>query len=208
MSTSPKGMLIIISGPSGSGKGTVVKRLDPKLNYALSISVTTRAMRKGEVHGKDYFFCTVEEFNRRKSEGDFLEHAAFVGNYYGTPRSYVEEQIEKGKAVVLEIDVNGALQVKEKFAEAVLIFLIPPSMEILSQRLVGRNTEDKETIEDRMRRANEEVQTIEKYDYLVINDEVENAVNKINTIVQAESLKPFRNMNTIQSFKNSQKEMQ
>ncbi len=196
-----KGMLVIISGPSGSGKGTVVKKLDPSLNYALSISMTTRKMREGEVNGRDYFFCTVEEFNELRKQGDFLEHAAFCGNYYGTPRSYVVEQINHGKAVVLEIDVNGALQVKEKFPEAVLIFLIPPTMDILADRLIKRNTENKETIEDRLRRAREEVQLIDKYDYLVINDEVNNAVERINSIVIAESLRPIRNMAEIAIYK-------
>ncbi|MCL2698934.1 MAG: guanylate kinase [Defluviitaleaceae bacterium] len=187
-----KGMLIIISGPSGSGKGTVVKRLGKAANYALSISMTTRTPREGELHGRDYFFCTEEEFHAKRQAGELLEHALFVGNFYGTPRPYVEEQVEKGKAVVLEIEVNGALQVKDKFPEAVLIFLMPPTMQILEQRLIARNTEDKETIEDRLRRAREEVRLIDKYDYLVINDKVEDAENDINTIVNAEYLKPFR----------------
>jgi guanylate kinase len=197
-----KGMLVIISGPSGSGKGTVVKRLDTAENYALSISLTTRAPRKGEIDGRDYFFCTPEKFAAKREAGNLLEHALFCGNFYGTPRTYVEEQIDQGKAVVLEIEVNGALQVKEKFPEAVLIFLIPPTMQVLEQRLTNRNTENRETIEDRLRRANEEVQLIDKYDYLVINDTVENAVHGINTIVNAESLKPFRNQAIIAGFKN------
>ena len=188
-----KGMLVIISGPSGSGKGTVVKRLDAALNYALSISLTTRPPREDEVDGRDYFFCTTEEFTAKRDAGELLEHASFCGNFYGTPRTYVEEQIDNGKAVVLEIDVNGALQVRDKFPEAVLIFLIPPTMQELERRLISRNTEDKETVEDRMRRAHEEIQLIEKYNYLVINDEVEDAVYGINTIINAESLRPFRN---------------
>ena len=199
-----KGMLVIISGPSGSGKGTVVKRLDTDANYALSISMTTRAPRQGEVEGRDYFFCTVDEFNAKRDSGELLEHALFCGNFYGTPRTYVEEQIEKGKAVVLEIDVNGALQVRDKFPEAVLIFLIPPTMQELERRLIYRNTEDRETIEDRLRRANEEVQLIDKYNYLVINDKVEDAVKGINTIINAESMKPFRSMAITSAFKNSE----
>ena len=197
-----KGMLVIISGPSGSGKGTVVKRLDAAANYALSISVTTRPPREDEVDGRDYFFCTVEEFTAKRDAGELLEHALFCGNYYGTPRTYVSEQIDKGKAVVLEIDVNGALQVKDKFPDAVLIFLIPPTMRELEKRLINRNTEDRESIEDRLRRAHEEMQLIDKYDYLVVNDKVEEAVNGINTIVNAESLKPFRNMAITALFKN------
>lgn len=195
-----KGMLIIISGPSGSGKGTVVKSLDPSRNYAMSISVTTRKKRVGEVDGVDYFFRTTEEFEMMREQGEFLEHAVFVGNYYGTPRSYVNEQIAMGKAVFLEIDVNGALQVKDKFPDAVLIFLLPPSMKELRDRLISRNTEDMETIEDRLRRAREEIDLIGKYDYLVVNDYVKNAVSLINTIIEAEYLKPHRNMSLTNFF--------
>lgn len=207
-----KGMLIIISGPSGSGKGTVVKRLCPPANFkrdindtvnenfinadlqfAVSISVTTRKMRDGEVNGRDYFFCSEEEFYTRLKNGDLLESATFCGNYYGTPRSYVEEQIEKGKTVVLEIEVNGALQVKEKLKDSVLIFLMPPSMQDLKNRLINRNTENMETIEDRLRRAYEEIALIDKYDYLVINKEIADAVRDIKTIVKAEKLRTYRN---------------
>ena len=197
-----KGMLVIISGPSGSGKGTVVKRLDVTKNYALSISVTTRPPRDDEVDGRDYFFCTVEEFTEKRDAGELLEHALFCGNYYGTPRTYVEEQINKGKAVVLEIDVNGALQVRDKFPEAVLIFLLPPTMQDLEKRLINRNTEDRETIEDRLRRCSEEIKLIDKYNYLVINDKVEDAVLGINTIISAETLKPFRNVEITKLFNN------
>jgi guanylate kinase len=184
-----QGSLFIISGPSGSGKGTVVKTLaasDPC--FALSVSVTTRIKRDCEEDGVHYFFKSVSEFEELRDNDQLLEHAHFVGSLYGTPRSYVEDQIEKGKVVL----VNGALQVKDKFPEAVLIFLMPPTMRILEQRLIVRNTEDKETIEDRLRRAREEVRLIDKYDYLVINDKVEDAENDINTIVNAEYLKPFR----------------
>lgn len=197
---STKGMLIIISGPSGSGKGTVVKKLDPAMNYALSISVTTRGKRPDDVDGVDYFFSTVEAFQQMRKNDGLLEHAEFCGNLYGTPRTYVEEQIAKGKVVVLEIEVNGALQVKEKFKDSVLIFLMPPTREELSRRLISRNTENKETIEDRLRRAREEIKLIDKYDYLVINDEVDLAVERINTIVAAECLKPHRNATVIQNF--------
>lgn len=189
-----EGMLIIISGPSGSGKGTVVKALIPDSRYAVSISVTTRKPRPGEVHGRDYFFCSEEEFQKKREMGELLEHAVFCGNYYGTPRSYVNEQIALGKAVILEIDVNGALQVRDKFHGSVLIFLVPPTLEELSRRLINRNTEDKETIEDRLRRAKEEIELIDQYNYLVINDEIEKAADKINSIVEAESLTPDRNL--------------
>jgi guanylate kinase len=195
-----KGMLLIISGPSGSGKGVVLKELLPSDNFALSVSVTTRRPRAGEVHGKDYFFCTTEQFFDKIKNDELLEHATFVGNYYGTPRAYVQEQIDAGKTVVLEIDVNGALQVKEKFPESVLIFLMPPTMQELRGRLVGRNTETAETIEDRLHRASEEVKLIEKYDYLVINDEVKTAVNKIRLIAQVERLKPCRSGYAVKLF--------
>lgn len=188
-----KGMLVIISGPSGSGKGTVVKKLkDSNINYALSISMTTRKKRVGEIEDKDYFFVSENEFNDKRDKNELLEHAVFCGNCYGTPRSYVESQIAKGKAVVLEIDVNGAIQVSEKFSDAVLIFLMPPTRADLKDRLIKRNTESKETIEDRLKRSEDEIKLIEKYDYLVINDEVDDAVEKINTIVKAEYLKPHR----------------
>lgn len=195
------GMLLVISGPSGSGKGTVVKQLDPNLGYALSISMTTREKRPGEVDKRDYFFTTKEEFQKIRQEDGFLEHAEFVGNMYGTPKSYVLEQIELGKNVILEIDVNGALQIKEIFENCILIFLVPPTFDELEKRLIGRNTEDTDTIKRRLIRAKNEIQLIDKYDYLVINDTVENAVNTINTIVTAESCKPVRCINEISQLK-------
>jgi len=195
------GMLIIISGPSGSGKGTVVKALD-KSRYALSVSMTTREKRPGETDGVDYFFRTMEEFEDMRGNGKLLEHAIFCGNCYGTPRDYVEQKIQEGRTVVLEIEVNGALQVREKFPHCVLIFLVPPTMEELARRLVTRNTESPETIEDRLYRAEEEIELLDKYDYLVINDKVENAVSRINAIVDAESLKPFRCEGLVGELKN------
>jgi guanylate kinase len=196
-----KGMLVIISGPSGSGKGTVVKKLDPEKNYALSISVTTRPPRENEVDGRDYFFRSVKQFREMRENNQLLEHAVYCNHYYGTPLHYVEDKIKQGKAVVLEIEVNGALQVREKVKDAVLIFLMPPTIEELYRRLCKRNTEDFEIIEDRVNRAREEIKLIGKYDYLVINDDISNAVNRINTIVEAESLKPFRNLDAINHFK-------
>jgi len=195
-----EGILLIISGPSGSGKGTVVKQLDAALGYARSISVTTRAPREGEVNGRDYFFTTEENFIQMRQENALLEHAVYVSNYYGTPRRYVEEQISEGKVVVLEIEVYGALQVKEKFPEAVLIFLMPPTINELSNRLKGRNTEDDVTIEARLKKSMEEIPFVDKYNYLVINDEVPLAVEKINAIVTAERLKPKRCKVEINAF--------
>ena len=184
--------MVIISGPSGSGKGTVVKELDFAKGYSRSISVTTRQPREGEQHGRDYFFTTPELFIRMREENELLEHAVYVGNFYGTPRRYVEEQISEGRIVVLEIEVNGALQVKEQFPDAVLVFLMPPTIEELSNRLVKRATEDAVTIDARLNRALEEVPLIKAYDYLVINDTVEQAVIKIDAIVTAERLRPKR----------------
>lgn len=202
-----EGMLVIISGPSGSGKGTVVKELDPAKGYAVSISVTTRKPRPGEVDGRDYFFITEDEFADMRAENKLLEHFAYVGNYYGTPRPYVEEQIANGKIVVLEIEVNGALQVKEKFPEAVLVFLMPPTFTELERRLTNRGTEDAVTIEDRLRKSLEEVPLINQYDYLVINDIVPEAVAKVDAIANAERLRPKRNMQTINDFASSQIDM-
>ena len=196
-----KGVLIIISGPSGSGKGTVVKALPPEEGYALSISVTTRTPRAGEVDGRDYFFRTEEEFFQMRDSDELLEHIQFVGNFYGTPRFYMERRINEGKTVVLEIEVNGALRIREKYPDSVLIFLMPPTWDELKRRLIGRGTEDLDTIERRIKRAHDEVKLIEQYDYVVINDEVENAVRRIGTIVAAEQLKPKRSQAAINLFK-------
>jgi len=197
-------MLVIISGPSGSGKGTVVKQLSPEMGYALSISVTTRQPRAGEMHGRDYFFTTEENFHKMRDENALLEHYAYIGNFYGTPRKYVEEQISEGKVVVLEIDVNGALQVREKFPGAVLIFLMPPTLIELTKRLTLRGTEDAVTIEARLKKAQEEIPLIGSYSYLVINDEIPKAVAKIDAIVTAERMKPSRSAAAIRAFGVSQ----
>lgn len=195
------GMLVIISGPSGSGKGSVVKSIFPAEGYALSISLTTRDKRRNEVDGVDYFFCTKDEFKHKLDSGELLESASFCGNYYGTPLSYVQEQIEKDNTVILEIDVNGALQVKENFPDCVLIFMMPPTMKELRERLEKRKTEDPEVIENRLKRAEEEIDLIDQYDYLVINDDIEKAADKIRCIVSAEKLKPCRNSLVVDKFK-------
>ena len=190
---SDEGLLVILSGPSGSGKGTIVETLKQKDNFAISISMTTREPRPGEKHVINYFFCSREEFIKIRDQGGFLEHAQFCGNLYGTPKFYVDEQIRKKKFVVLEVDVNGALQVKEKIDNCILIFVIPPSMDELKKRLVGRNTETPQKIIDRLTRAKEEVKLIYGYNYIVVNDDVDEAVKKINMIVETESLRPARN---------------
>jgi len=187
------GSLFIISGPSGSGKGTVVKALaasDPR--FALSVSVTTRKIRESEVDGVHYFFKTMDEFVALRDSDRLLEHASFVGNLYGTPRSYVEEKIRDGRTVLLEIEVNGALQVREKYPDCVLIFLIPPNYTELQRRLHDRGTEDMESTRARMVRAKEEVALVEEYDYVVVNDKVENAVDLIQKIAVTEGLRPSR----------------
>lgn len=196
-----QGILLIISGPSGSGKGTIVERLCKKNDFALSISATTRKPRENEVDGVHYFFHTREEFEQMKERKELLEWAEFCGNYYGTPRKYVTEQLMAGHNVILEIEVQGALKVKKIYPDGVLVFMTPPNLEELGRRLTNRGTEDKETINRRLRRALEEMELVEEYDYLVINDTVEQATEDILTIVEAEKMKCSRNQNIKKIFK-------
>ena len=181
-----KGLLIVLSGPSGVGKGTVREKLfqDDSLNLAYSISMTTRKARPNERHGVDYFFVTEEEFCDKIQENGFLEHAEFVGNRYGTPRDYVEELLNEGKNVLLEIEVQGALQVMSCCKDALTIFLVPPSLEELEQRIRGRKTEKAEIIQQRLAKAKREIETKDQYDYVVINDQVEKASATISTIIK------------------------
>lgn len=196
-----KGILLIISGPSGSGKGTVVSKLSKEANYALSISATTRRPRPNEENGVHYFFKETKEFEDMIENNQLLEHACFCDNYYGTPRDYVEGKLTEGLNVILEIEVQGALQVKKKYPEAVLVFLVPPSLTELRSRLVGRGTEDIETINKRINRALEELDFLPQYDYVVINDEVDVAVTKIMAVVEAEKMKSFRYLSLMETFK-------
>jgi len=186
------GLLVVISGPSGAGKGTIVKQLIQEDTYALSISATTRQPRIGEAHGREYFFTTREDFEKLRDDDNLLEHTIYLGHYYGTPFKYVKEQIANSNVVILEIEVDGALQVKEKFPDAVLIFITPPSLEELEHRLVERGTEDAATIKSRLEKAKMEMQLTDRYDYIVVNDIVDLAVEKINAIVTAERLQPIR----------------
>lgn len=198
-----KGVLLIISGPSGAGKGTVVKELmKDNDKYSLSVSVTTRKPREGEVEGVSYYFRTDEEFKKLIEEGALLEHAIFCGNFYGTPVRFVEEKLNEGKNVILEIEVQGAVQVKEKYPDAVLIFLTPNSIRDLEDRLRGRGTETEEVIQKRLARARDEVKLIEKYDYIVLNDLVRNATGRINKIVDTEKFAAKRNEDFPEIFLN------
>lgn len=189
-----KGLLIVLSGPSGVGKGTVRKAIfeDPETDFQYSISMTTRDQRVGEVDGVDYFFKTRAEFERLIKEDAFIEYAEYVGNYYGTPVQYVKDTMNEGKDVFLEIEVEGAKQVRKKFPEALFIFLAPPTLEHLEQRLIGRGTESQDVIQNRINEARKEVEMMNLYDYVVINDEVMEAKQKVQTIVEAEHLKRER----------------
>ncbi|MBB6452978.1 guanylate kinase [Salirhabdus euzebyi] len=188
-----KGILFVLSGPSGVGKGTVRKALFEKAtDLQYSISVTTRKPRVGEQDGVDYFFREKEEVEKMIKHGQLLEWAQYVNNYYGTPREYVEKTLQEGKDVFLEIEVQGALQVKENFSEGVFIFLFPPSLEELKNRIVTRGTETEELVKNRLLAAKEEIEMMEAYDYVVVNDEVDHAVEKIQAIVQSEHCKRER----------------
>ena len=192
--TNDKGLLIVLSGPSGVGKGTVRKALfeDEETNFKYSISMTTRDKREGEVDGVDYFFKTHEEFEELIEQDKFIEYAKYVGNYYGTPVDYVHETMEKGHDVFLEIEVEGAKQVRDKFPEALFIFLAPPSIDHLESRLVGRGTDSKEIIEHRISEAKKELNLMNLYDFVVINDSIEDAKRKIRCIVEANHLRRSR----------------
>ncbi|MGB4985785.1 MAG: guanylate kinase [Erysipelotrichaceae bacterium] len=181
-----KGLLIVLSGPSGVGKGTVLKRFidNKELNLALSISMTTRSMRKGEQEGVNYYYVSVDQFKQAIENGELLEYAEFVGNYYGTPLFEVERLRNEGKNVILEIEVQGAQQVKSKCDDAISIFIIPPSMQELEQRIRGRSTESDEVIKARLEKAHKEMDLIEQYRYIVCNDDPELAAQLISVIIK------------------------
>lgn len=193
-----KGFLLVVSGPSGSGKGTicseVLRRND---DVIFSVSTTTRNPRPGEKEGINYFFIDKDKHKEMISNNEFLENAEVHGNFYGTPKDFVFKQIDKGNVVLLEIDVQGALQVEEVYPEAVTVFLLPPSMEELEDRITKRGTETLEAIKLRMTNAYEEIGLLDQYDYLVLNDEVELAVEKVETIIKAEKLKVKRHVDII-----------
>ena len=229
-----KGILIVVSGFSGAGKGTLMKKLMQDYdNYALSISATTRQPRVGEEDGREYFFRTKEEFEKLNVFGtgtantayakyfigtkeefekmiardELIEYARYVENYYGTPKQYVMEQLEAGKDVILEIEIQGALKVKEKYPDTLLMFVTPPSAQVLKDRLVGRGTETAEVIDSRMKRAVEESQGVEKYDYLVINDDLERCAKEMHSIIQGEHDRVSRNADFIDDIRKELKEL-
>ena len=183
-----RGKLIILSGPSGAGKSTVVfKAIQDCDDFCFSTSVTTRKPRPGEVDGREYFFITREKFDEMVSNGELLEYAQYVTNCYGTPRSYVEEKLAEGKNVILDIEIQGARQVHDKIPEAITIFIMPPSLEELRQRLVKRGTDSADAINARIARAEQEVQEADFYTYLIVNDQIEKAAMEFNAIITAEN---------------------
>lgn len=190
---SNRGVLIVISGPSGAGKGTICKALLEKHNNIyISVSATTRAPRAGEVEGVNYYFLTKEDFEVKVRENGFLEYANVHGNFYGTPKGNVEKMLEDGKDVILEIDIQGALQVKENFKEGVFIFILPPSMEELKQRIIKRGSETEESLMTRFKNAYKEINYVSKYNYAVVNDTLELAVEKVESIITAEKCRVDR----------------
>jgi len=185
-----QGLLIVISGPSGAGKGTICKALLQKnKDLKISVSCTTRSPREGEKEGINYYFISKEKFEDMIEKNEFLEYATVYGNYYGTPRKYVEEELKKGNDVILEIDIQGALMVKEKYPEGVFIFILPPSMEELKNRIIKRGSETEDSLNTRFTAAFEEIKYMSKYDYAVVNDYVDEAVKKIECIIVAEKCK-------------------
>ena len=197
-----RGLLIVLSGPSGVGKGTVRAAIFAKgeQKFVYSISATTRSPRTGETDGVDYFFKTREEFEQMIQNKQLLEYAEYVGNYYGTPLEYVENTLATGKDVFLEIDVQGAIQVRELMPEGVFIFLTPPDLNELESRIVNRGTDSDEVIAKRMKTAREELELMKYYDYSVVNDTVDNAVQKIEAIIQTEHLRIIRNLDAIEEL--------
>ena len=201
-----KGIIVVVSGFSGAGKGTIMKELMKRYeNYALSISATTRKPREGEVEGREYFFKTVDQFEKMIEENQLIEYARYVENYYGTPRAYVEEQLEQGKDVILEIEIQGALKIKDKFPDTLLLFVMPPSPQVLKERLTGRGTEDEAAIASRLKRAAEEAEGVEQYDYIVVNEDLNECVERTHEIIQNEHLRAFRNTSFIEKTRKELK---
>lgn len=198
-----KGVLIVISGFAGSGKGTITKELIKRYdNYRVSVSATTRKPRPMEENGKDYFFVSREEFERMIRENELLEYTEYVGNYYGTPKKYVEKMLNEGKDVILEIEYIGAFNAKKAFNEAVLIFVTPPSVNEVYLRLKGRNTESEEVILKRIKRGQEDAAIIDKYDYVIVNDDIETAIEDIHNTIKCSKFSSVRNGEFVAKLKN------
>ena len=197
-----KGLLVVVSGFSGAGKGTLMKNLLAKYNnYALSISCTTRKPREGELDGREYFFKTKEEFEEMISKDELVEYARYVDNYYGTPKEFVRSQLDAGKDVLLEIEIQGALKIKEKFPEAVLVFITPPSGEELKSRLIGRGTESPEVVEKRLQRAVQESEGVEAYDYILINDDIDTCTEKLHNLIRAQHERAAQHIDIIENVR-------
>lgn len=199
-----KGNLIVISGFSGVGKGTVVKKLVEKYGYSLSVSATTRAPREGEVDGREYYFKSVADFQNLIDYNGFIEWAMYVENYYGTPRKFVEDEMAKGNDVILEIEVQGAMNIKSQYPEAILIFIATPDIATLKERLTGRGTESEEVIMKRLKRAKEESEDIGEYEYVVVNDDLDTCVDSVNSIIVR---KKCLRQNNIELIEELQKEL-
>ena len=202
-----RGSLLVISGFSGVGKGTAAKRLVEKYGYSLSVSATTRKPRPGEVNGREYFLKSEDEFKNLIDYNGFIEYARYVDNYYGTPRKFVEEELAAGHNVILEIEVQGAFNIKKQYEDALLIFITAPSAQAIKERLIGRGTESEEVIHKRLERAKEESLDMTKYDYIVINDELEECVDRIHAIVQAKECLLANNMDFIEETKKGLDEL-
>lgn len=198
-----EGILAVVSGFSGAGKGTLMKEMLSEYSdqYALSISATTRAPREGEADGREYFFKTKEQFLQMIEADELIEHACYVDNYYGTPKSYVLEQLKAGKDVILEIEIQGALAVKKKFPDTLLLFITPPSAAELEHRLRGRGTETEEVIKNRLKRAVEEAKYMDRYDYILVNDDLNTCVQEMHELIQAQKHKVSRNLEFIAAMK-------
>lgn len=196
------GMLAVVSGFSGAGKGTLMKALLERYdNYALSISATTRKPREGEVDGREYFFVTEEVFEEMIAQDALIEYARYVNHSYGTPKDYVLKQMEQGKDVVLEIEIQGALKVKERYPEAILIFVMPPCAAELKKRLVGRGTESLDVIDARLRRACEEAEGMDSYDYILVNDQIDSCVEEMHRLIQTQHNRVSNNRAFIRQMK-------
>ena len=203
---SDQGILVVVSGFSGTGKGTLMRALLEKYhNYALSVSATTRQPREGETDGKDYFFVSQEKFKQMIEEEQLIEYAQYVNHYYGTPKEYVLRQMAEGKDVILEIEIQGALAIKRQFSNALLLFVLPPSAQELKRRLVGRGTESLDVIEARLRRAFDEAEGMDSYDYILVNDDVDACVEDMHELIKAQHLRVCHNLDFIEQIREELK---